>query len=134
VTFAGPLGNAAAEPNPHRRPIAHRLPAGSFFGGFRAPAPSLRVDRSRQAGIRNPIRYQSSADVVLTSLQENGVVTDADHGVIPWRLGPTRSAQMSRQPDSTLDDPLQLIAVFRRQLVERTAERDWHMAAGWRWP
>src|SRR5712671_2528999 len=32
-------GNAAAEPNPHRRPTAHRLPAGSFFGGFRTPAP-----------------------------------------------------------------------------------------------
>jgi hypothetical protein len=24
--------------NPHRRPSAHRLPAGSFFGGFRTPA------------------------------------------------------------------------------------------------
>ena len=51
--------NAAAEPNPHRRPTAQRLPAGSFFGGFRTPALSLRVHRSRQAGIRNPTRYQT---------------------------------------------------------------------------
>ena len=31
-------GNAAAAPNPHRRPTAHRLPAGSVIGGFRTPA------------------------------------------------------------------------------------------------
>ena len=30
--------NAAARPNPHRRPTARRCPAGSFFGGFRTPA------------------------------------------------------------------------------------------------
>src|SRR5215472_17394789 len=29
---------AADTPNPHRRPNAHRFPAGSFFGGFRTPA------------------------------------------------------------------------------------------------
>jgi hypothetical protein len=37
-------------------PNAVTDPAGSFFGGFRTPAPSLRVDRSCQAGIRNPSR------------------------------------------------------------------------------
>ena len=51
--------NAAAEPNPHRRPTAYRLPAGSFFGGFRTPASSLRVDGSCQAGIRNPSQNRS---------------------------------------------------------------------------
>src|SRR5262249_24985911 len=30
---------AADPPNPHRQPTAHRLPAGSFFGGFPTPAP-----------------------------------------------------------------------------------------------
>ena len=29
---------AAQTSNPHSRPAAHRLPAGSFFGGFRTPA------------------------------------------------------------------------------------------------
>src|SRR5262249_24840456 len=29
---------AADPPNPHRQPTAHRLPAGSFFGGFPTPA------------------------------------------------------------------------------------------------
>jgi hypothetical protein len=29
---------AAQTSNPHSRPGAHRLPAGSFFGGFRTPA------------------------------------------------------------------------------------------------
>ena len=33
---------AAAPSNPHRRPTAHRLPAGSFLGGFRTPALSTR--------------------------------------------------------------------------------------------
>jgi hypothetical protein len=32
-------GKVAAEPNPHRRRSPHRLPAGSFFGGFQSPAP-----------------------------------------------------------------------------------------------
>src|SRR5262249_4716286 len=45
----------SAAPNPHRRPNAHRFPAGSFFGGFRTPA-LYRVDRSRRAAIRNPSR------------------------------------------------------------------------------
>ena len=31
-------GTAAQTSNPHSRPGAHRLPAGSFFGGFRTPA------------------------------------------------------------------------------------------------
>jgi len=31
--------NAAAAPNPHRRSGIHWFPAGSFFGGFRTPAP-----------------------------------------------------------------------------------------------
>jgi hypothetical protein len=39
---------APAAPNPHRRPNAHRFPAGSFFGGFRTPA-LYPVDRSRRA-------------------------------------------------------------------------------------
>jgi hypothetical protein len=30
--------DTATPTNPHRRPSAHRLPAGSFFGGFRTPA------------------------------------------------------------------------------------------------
>ena len=34
-------GNAAATPNPHRRPSPRRFPAGSFFGGFWTPAPLL---------------------------------------------------------------------------------------------
>ena len=34
-----PLAKAAAPPNPHRRPSAHRFPARSFFGGFPTPAP-----------------------------------------------------------------------------------------------
>src|SRR5262245_59776731 len=42
-------GNAAAEPNPHSRPIAHQLPAGSFFGGFRTPAPSASTAHTRPA-------------------------------------------------------------------------------------
>jgi Beta-lactamase superfamily domain len=33
------IAKAAAAPNPHRRPNAHRFPARSFFGGFRTPAP-----------------------------------------------------------------------------------------------
>ena len=36
---------AATPLNPHRRPTAHRFPAGSFFGGFRTPA-LYPVDRS----------------------------------------------------------------------------------------
>src|SRR5215813_7877765 len=42
-------GNAAAEPNPHSRPTAHQLPAGSFFGGFRTPAPSGSTAHTRPA-------------------------------------------------------------------------------------
>src|SRR3974390_1811913 len=42
---------AAAPPNPHRRPTAHRFPAGSFFGGFRTPA--LLAGRSLARG-RHP--------------------------------------------------------------------------------
>jgi len=40
-------------------PGAHRLPAGSFIGGFRTPAPLAQVDRSRWAGIRNPNRNRT---------------------------------------------------------------------------
>src|SRR5215472_9971682 len=57
---------ASAAPNPHRRPNAHRFPAGSFFGGFRTPA-LYRVDRSRRAGIRNPLRYRPFGAVVCTA-------------------------------------------------------------------
>ena len=32
-----PPATAAPAPNPHRRPSFHRLPAGSFIGGFRTP-------------------------------------------------------------------------------------------------
>jgi hypothetical protein len=32
-----PSATAAPAPNPHRRPSFHRLPAGSFIGGFRTP-------------------------------------------------------------------------------------------------
>jgi hypothetical protein len=56
------LATAAATPNPHRRPTAHRCPAGSFFGGFRTPA-SIPVNRSRRAGIRNPSRLRSISPV-----------------------------------------------------------------------
>src|SRR5262249_26352623 len=52
---------AAQTSNRHNRPGAHRLPAGSFIGGFRTPAPLARVDRSRWAGIRNPNRMRSLA-------------------------------------------------------------------------
>jgi hypothetical protein len=41
------LATAAATPNPHRRPTAHRCPAGSFFGGFPTPA-SIPVNHSRR--------------------------------------------------------------------------------------
>jgi hypothetical protein len=58
--FAKPsLTTAAPAPNPHRPPSAHRLPAGSFIGGFPTPAPLPRVDRSHRAGIRNPSREQT---------------------------------------------------------------------------
>src|SRR5262249_26016521 len=50
---------AAQTSNRHSRSGAHRLPAGSFIGGFRTPAPLARVDRSRWAGIRNPNRKRS---------------------------------------------------------------------------
>ena len=53
---------AAQTSNRHSRPGAHRLPAGSFIGGFRTPAPLARVDRSRWAGIRNPNRKRSFAE------------------------------------------------------------------------
>ena len=33
----------------------------AFFGGFRTPAPSLQVHRSRPAGIRNPSRFRPFA-------------------------------------------------------------------------
>ena len=52
---------AAQTSNRHSRPGAHRLPAGSFIGGFRTPAPLARVDRSRWAGIRNPNRNRPLA-------------------------------------------------------------------------
>jgi hypothetical protein len=52
------------------------------------------------------------------------VVTEADHGMIFWQDGPMRSAQMSPQSDSTLDDSKRIIADLRRQLADRTAERD----------
>src|SRR5215813_7891930 len=42
-------GNAVDEPNPHSRPTAHQLPAGSFFGGFRTPAPSGSTAHTRPA-------------------------------------------------------------------------------------
>src|SRR5207245_4802603 len=54
---------AAPAPNPHRPPSAHRLPAGSFIGGFLTPAPLPRVDRSRRAGIRNPSRPRTSCEI-----------------------------------------------------------------------
>src|SRR5215475_11826123 len=41
-------GNAAAEPNPHSRPTAHQLPAGSLLRRLSDAGP-LRVDRSHQA-------------------------------------------------------------------------------------
>jgi hypothetical protein len=50
---------AAATSNPHRRPGAHRFPAGSFFGGFRTPA-LCPVHRSRRASTRNPSRKRIS--------------------------------------------------------------------------
>jgi Putative transposase/Transposase zinc-binding domain len=46
--------NAAARPNPHRRPTARRSPAGSFFGGFRTPAP---IPRPLLAPGRHPKPY-----------------------------------------------------------------------------
>src|SRR5215471_8747577 len=44
------------------------------------------------------------------------------------RTVPTRSAQMSPMPDSTLADPAQIIADLQRKLDERTAERDEYKA------
>src|SRR5262249_55061905 len=34
-------GKLSPDPNPHRQPSPHRFPAGSFFGGFRTPAPLI---------------------------------------------------------------------------------------------
>jgi hypothetical protein len=92
-------GNAAVEPNPHRRLTAHRLPAGSFFGGFRTPAPSLRVDRSRQAGIRNPSRFRTLAEVGCpkgfdntAALRDQHIVRDVLINAGVKRLGRIRGA------------------------------------------
>ena len=60
------LAKAAATQNPHR-PTAHRCPAGSFFGGFRTPAPLTWVDRSRPAGIRNPLRRRQCVHPAVMS-------------------------------------------------------------------
>src|SRR5262249_40589816 len=57
AVFAKPsTATAAQTSNPHSRPAAHRLPAGSFIGGFPTPAPYSGVNHSRPAGIRNPNR------------------------------------------------------------------------------
>ena len=67
--------NAAARPNPHRRPTARRCPAGSFFGGFRTPA-SAPAHRSRRAGIRNPSRKRSSARDGVSRISPRSVANE----------------------------------------------------------
>jgi hypothetical protein len=60
--FAKPSpANAAARPNPHRRPAARRCPAGSFFGGFRTPAPT---PGRLLALSRHPKPYPEAASLV----------------------------------------------------------------------
>src|SRR6516162_10005912 len=54
------------------------------------------------------------------------MVTYLDHGMIAGRSVPTRSAQMSATPDSTLANPEQRITDLERQLAECQAERDEH--------
>jgi len=77
--------NAAAWPNPHRRPTARRRPAGSFFGGFRTPAPLHRADCSCRAGIRNPYRKRS-------------LDTDRGAGSIRPQSGHAREAESDLRP------------------------------------
>jgi hypothetical protein len=45
-----PIATTVSAPsNPHRRQTAHRLPAGSFLGGFRTPAQYGWIGRDRPA-------------------------------------------------------------------------------------
>src|SRR2546421_951658 len=52
------------------------------------------------------------------------MVGRTDHAMIPLRGRSRRDQQMSPTPDSTLDDPQQIIADLKRQLAESNAERD----------
>src|SRR5262249_48488244 len=61
-------GNAAAEPNPHSRLTAHKLPAGSCFAGFRTPAPSASTAHTRPA----------SETLVWTAPASQGLVAAGD--------------------------------------------------------
>ena len=86
-------GHSRSAPNPHSRPGVHRLPAGSFFGGFRTPA-LYRVDRSRRAGIRNPSRNRSSGPSIKAEIfyQPAATATTGSGNPMPgsWIL-PTRN-------------------------------------------
>ena len=55
-------------------------------------------------------------------LSENDMVARADHGMIRPGTRSRRGPQMSPTPDSTLDDPQQIIADLKRQLAEDASE------------
>src|SRR4029077_13818320 len=52
------------------------------------------------------------------------MVARANHGMIGSGTRSRRDPQMSPPPDSTFDDPQQVIADLKRQLAESNPERD----------
>ena len=96
---------AAHTSNRHSRPGAHCLPAGSFIGGFRTPAPLARVDRSRWAGIRNPNRrtlarhHGPVPDQAIEhhSSDHSAVITGAQLSAIFAKLSTATAAQTSNR-------------------------------------
>ena len=82
----------------------------------------------RSLGGCRPRFFCEAADDI--PLSENNMVARADHGMIRSGTRSRRGPRMSPTPDSTLDDPQQLIAELQRQLAERNAERDEALAAG----
>src|SRR5258708_2513778 len=87
---------AAPTPNPHSRLGAHRLPAGSFIGGFRTPAPlpgsiahPWPASETLPETSRSPVMGRTSQ----TDPQETFPATPADRRVIRKRsFGPDRRA------------------------------------------
>ena len=119
-----------------------RVPSSEAFG--RRPL-HYRVDRSCQAGIRNPSRKRPfrptsgtgerrSITVIRRRYADRPhrqpVVARVDHGMIRPEGRSRRGPRMSSTPGSTLDDPQQIIADLKRQLAESNAERDEAQSAG----
>jgi hypothetical protein len=106
-----PLATPAAALNPHKRSSAHRSPAGSFFGGFRTPAPipgrSLAPGRHPKpfptAVVRAELRERPVSDS-KPGAQDNGreLPGRVDSRPCPTAFRLTARADSGRSQDSGL--------------------------------